>query len=169
MKKRLGLVIIIIVALFIIGLLVWRFWPQSFSDRMSFDKNAVTGLDAFADVQRFEGGQSYTDTYRIDNEEYQESAPGEILDILATSSYQPDFRNLLPWDIDSVDADKNYDGRTVNVYLYCGDRYIHLMFLSESMVVVNTRENSGMRVYHPTNSETMNKLVEYLQTNGTAQ
>lgn len=169
MKKRLGLVIIIIAAIFITGLLVWRFWSCSSSGLISVDENAVTGFDAYAMLHRFDNGQPGTDTYRIENEDPQGSKPEEILEILATSGYRQDFRNLLPWGIDGADADKNYDGRIVKLYLYYEDRYIEFTFLSSSVVVVTTSENPNMRIYHPTNRETLDKLVDYLQAYGVKQ
>ena len=69
-------------------------------------------------VQRLENGKNHTDTYQIVNTEQQGNEPGDILEILATSKYQQDFRNLLPSSADSVEADKNYDGRTVTLNFY---------------------------------------------------
>ena len=91
---------------------------------------------------------------------------------MATSNYQQDLRNLFPWVIDSVGSDKNYDGRTVTLSFYfqnTENKYIDLMFLSSSTVVVIKEGHAGMRIYHPTNSKTLDKLVEYLQTHGIMQ
>ena len=113
MKKRIGLIITIIVAALIVCLLIWRFWPQSSSNLISVDENSITSFSASAMIHHLENGQTRTDTYRIDNPAQQGNEPGDIIEILATSRYQQDFRNLLPWSADNVEADKNYDGRTV--------------------------------------------------------
>ena len=93
----------------------------------------------------------------------------EIMEILATSSYRQDFRNLLLWDLDYVDADKNYDGRTVTVSFYMNnqmDKYVQIQFLSSSIIVVSSGGETGFRVYHPTNHQTIDQLSEYIQTHG---
>jgi len=169
MKKRIGLIITIIVTALMVCLLVWRFWPHASSAFISVDKNALTGFSASADVLCFENGQSHTDTYRIDDTELHSDAPKALLGILATSNYQQDLRNLLPWGIDSVGSGKQYDGRTVRLTFSFQDSYIDILFLSPGIIVVSTENSSGYRIYHPTNSKTMDNLVDYLQTHGVKQ
>ena len=172
MKKQIGLIIIIIIIALVICLLTWRFWPQSSSNLISVDDNCITNFSAHAMVVRFENGQFYTDTYRIDNTAQQSSGLGEIIAILATSSYQQDFRNLLPWGIDSVGGGKDYDGRTVRLALYIEgqeDKYVDIQFMSSSIIAVSVGDESGFRIYHPTNLKILDKLIEYLQTHGVKQ
>ena len=172
MKKRIGLIITIIVAALIICLLVWRFWPHSSSSLISVDENAVTSFSAYAMVHRFENGQTYTDTYHIERTEQQGYALGEIVEILATSGYQQDFRNLSPRGVDSVGSDKNYDGRTVTLSFYTDsrtDEYVDIQFLGKSIIAVSYEGKSGFRIYHPTSHKVIDNLVEYLQTHGVKQ
>lgn len=172
MKRRIWLTMAIIVAALIVCLLIWRFWPRSSSHLMPIDENAVTSFSAFAYVVRFGDAQTPSDTYRINIPEPQSDIPGEVKEILAASSYQQDFRNLLPWGVDGVDADKNYDGRTVTLNFYfqnAENEYVEVMFLSNSLMWIRTEEHPNLRIYHPTNSETLDKLVEYLQTHGIKQ
>lgn len=168
MKKVYWFITIIVTAL-IVCVLIWRFWPHTSSTFISVDKNSLTSFSASADVQCFENGQSRTDTYCIDDTEQQKDEIWDFVSILATSNYQQDFRNLLPWDIDSVSADKNYDGRTVRLTFSSQDAYIDILFLSPSIMVVRTDKPSDLRIYHPTNSVTMDNLVDYLRTHGTKQ
>lgn len=169
MKKRLGLVITIIIAALIIGLLVWRLWPQSSFGLISVNESTVTSFSAYGMFQDFEKG--HCDLYSINSPEPLSNEPEEILEILATSKYQQDFRNLLPWGVDGVSADKNYDGNMVTLSLYFQDKeeYIEFQFLSNSLVVVRTPKQFNMRIYHPTNSITLDKLVEYLKNHGALQ
>lgn len=169
MKKRIGLIITVLTIALVICLLTWRFLPQSSSSLISIDKSAITGISAYAMIRTFENGQSYTDTYRIDKQETPSNEHEELAEILATSRYQQDFRNLWPWGIDSVSGGRYYDGRTVTVTFYSSNaenQYAEIMFMSSGLVVVQTGKRPGMRIYHPTNKETLDKLVEYLQTNG---
>lgn len=123
-------------------------------------------------IQRIENGQPLTVAYSLDSTELQSSESGEIADILAMSGYQQDFRNLLPWDLGYVDADKNYDGRTVILLLSIGsqkEEYAEIQFLSSSIITVFERGETGFRIYHPTNRKTMDALAEYIQTHGAEQ
>lgn len=172
MKKRIGSIITIIVIALLVCLLIWRFWPCSFSNAIPLDEDSVISFSALARIDRFENGQSYTDTYRIDTQQSQNGSVGEILEILNGSGYQQDYRNLLPWGIDGVSADKNYDGHTILLQFLLGDEkeeYINIQFLSSSIIAVSTGDVSGLRIYHPTNHETMYDLIAYLQTHGTKQ
>ena len=172
MKKRIGLIITIIVAALIVCLLIWRFWPQSSSNLISVDENSITSFSASAMIHHLENGQTRTDTSRIDNPAQQGNEPGDIIEILATSRYQQDFRNLLPWSADNVEADKNYDGRTVVLVSSVGnqkDEWVQIHFLSSSIVTVSVGGEAGFRIYHPTNNKTLDELVEYIQTHGVKQ
>lgn len=169
MKKRIALIIVILIIALVICVLTWRFWPQSFSNLMGVDEGATTGISAYAMESTFENGQSDLDMYRIDIEESQSDEITELIEILSTSHYQQDFRNLFLWGLDYVDSDRNYDGKTISLSLYAGpqqDEYVEIQFLSSSIVAVRGSGKSGLRIYHPTNRETMGKLIEYLQTHG---
>ena len=171
MKKRVGLIITIVIAALIVCLLIWRFWPHSSARLLSVDENTITGFSAYAMVRRIENGQSYTDTYRLDDPAQQGNTPEEIVKILAASHYQQDFRNLLPWGIDSVASDKNYDGRTVTLNFYfqnAENESVEILFLSSSIIVVQA-EKHPMRIYHPTNAQTLDKLIAYVQAHGIIQ
>ena len=166
MKKR--IVIGIVIALVVVVLL-WRFIPRSAETVISVEESAVSSFAAIASVGGIRGGEPYFEFYRIDSADATSENIQEILDILDSSHYQPDFRNLLPWDIDSVSADRNYDSRTVTMQFACDDDYLDITFHSPTMITVQTKDSSGFRIYHPTNKNTITKLVEYLETNGTLQ
>ena len=164
-------IMLILIAL-AIYLVIWRFWPNSFSNTISVNKNSIDSVSVYAMVNHFGIEQDTIDTYLIGENEQQVNTLEEIIEILATSSYRQDFRNLLLWDLDYVDADKNYDGRTVTVSFYVGNQkneYVQIQFLSSSIIVVSSGDKTGFRIYHPTNKKTIDQLVEYLQTYGVKQ
>lgn len=159
--------LLIIVAAIVICLLTWRFWPQSLPNLISADETSITAFSSTVMVHRIENGQPITDTYSI-NTEQQSNEPSEILEILEKSSYRQDFRNLLPWDLNYVDADKNYDGRTAMLVFSVGnqkDEWVEIQFLSSSIIAVSVGDESELRIYHPTNHVILDELVEYFQTN----
>lgn len=168
MKIRLGLIIKIVVAVLIIGLLIWRFWPQSSANLITVDKNAIISFAGIASVSRNENGQPRIDSYQIDNEQ-QGVEPGAILEIIASTKYQQDFRNLLPWRAESIDADKNYDGRNVSLVFTVGnqqDEWGHIQYMSSSMIIVYTGGEEGYYIYHPIDHEVLDELIEYFQAHG---
>ena len=172
MKKRIRMFIMIILIALAIYLVIWRFWPNSFSNTISVNKNSIDSVSVHAMVNHFGIGEDTIDTYLIGENEQQITTLEDIIEILVTSSYRQDFRNLLPWDLDYVDTDKNYDGRTVIVSFYMGnhkDEYAQIQFMSSSIIVVSSGDKTGFRVYHPTNPKTIDQLVEYLQTYGVKQ
>ena len=171
-KKRIRMFIMIILIAFVIGLVIWRFWPHSFFNAISVKENSIDRVSVHAMINRFETEQDTIDTYLIDDINQPINMLDEIIEILSASNYRQDFRNLLPWGLDYVDADKNYDGRTVTVSFYMGnhkDEYTQIQFLSSSIIVVSTGGKTGFRVYHPANIKTIDQLVEYLQTYGVKQ
>lgn len=172
MKKRLWLIITILIAVLIVGLLIWRFWPQPASSIMPVDEDSITSFSSNIKISHIENGQTVTDMYSINKTDFPCPEPGEILEILATSSYRQDFRNLLPWQADYIDADKNYDGRSVLMVFSLGngkDEWIQVHFLTSTIIVVQEGDEDKLLVYHPTNRETLDELTEYFQTHGVKQ
>ncbi len=62
-EKRIGLTIAIVIAVLIIGLLGWRFWPQSASSVMSVSEDTITSFAAYGMLDSFEMG--HCDLYSI--------------------------------------------------------------------------------------------------------
>ena len=167
MTKRLGFAIAIIAAVLFIFFLVWQLWPRSSSDLLSGDENAVTGFSASAVIHDYERDRQYQ--YSISYPSPLWDQPGEVLEILSTSQYRQDLRNLLPWKTGSIDSVQDYDGRRVSVILYLGKEkgnYTEFMFLSSGTVLITTADCSYPRIYHPTNALTLDRLSEFLQTHG---
>lgn len=166
MKKR---IIIGIVIALVLGVLLWRYIPRSANTVIPVEENEVTSFAAISTVGRNLLGEPNFSIYRIDSVNATTQNIHDFLEILKTSRYQPDFRNFLSWAIDSISADRNYDNRTVTMQFACGDDYLDVTFHSPTMITISAKGDSGFRIYHPTDKETITKLVEYLETNGTLQ
>ncbi len=164
MKKRILFAAIIVI---VVGVIGWRFWPCAATALGVPKAEPVIVLSAYGMISEFENGQTSHVYYRMETQETPQIQ--EVLGILNTSHYRQDFRNLWPCGTDSVGSDKNYDSRTVSVDLLMGDAYFKMQFMSPSIVAVSSSEWSGYRIYHPTNRQTMDALIEYLQTHGTIQ
>ena len=176
-KKRLltitkSVVITAIVALIVIGLLVWRIWPNSFSGIIPVNKNAIASFSSNVMIHRIVNGQTVTDSYHINSPDLAGNELGDVFEILATSSYRQDFRNLLPWSQDSIAADKNYDGRNAILVFSAGnhtDEWVEINYMSSGVLVVFVGGEDNCRIYHPTNENTFDDLVEYFQAHGVKQ
>ena len=170
MKRRMKLIITIIIAVLIIYLPIWRFWPKSLCDLMSVEENSIKIISVSAYVFNINApGMSQHDLYQLKDLEQQSNISQEIVDILSSSGYREDFRNLWPWGVKSISADRNYDGRNVSLFFEIENQegkagYIY--YTTNSLISVHGMRKRGFSVYHPTNRETFDVLVEYIQEHG---
>ncbi len=161
-------VIVVTIAAIVACLLAWRFWPHSFSAVLS-DTDAFASLSASAS----EGGNEtvgsismpYIDFYTINSAQASGKMIDELLEILKSTSYTQDFRNLLPWGIDSVENDKSYDGRVVVLSFRTRDnKSVSITALCPNVLTIN--DGDGTKVFHPTDSKMFDRLFSYIQENG---
>lgn len=167
MKKRLFIIVVIL----LVGLSIWRFWPHSFTNVISVDETSIVDFSAVAVVNGFENGKHQNEIYHIDAFQSNSSILKDAINLLEASSYQKDYRNLLPWSVNSVDSDKNYDDYTIDLLFSFGygvDEYISVKFLSSSIIVVSIGGESGFHIYHPTNNQTIHELLEYIKLHDNA-
>ena len=163
MKKR---VLFLSIAAVILCLLAWRLYPRPFSGISPVDTDSITKISGYLGISGVENGEARIDSYELDSTQLPEEALEELLTILNSTRYQPDFRNLLPWGVDSLGGGKHSDGRTVNLYLFRENDAFSVGFLSIGNLYVDNGAAPGFRIYHPTNREMFDDLVEYCQTYG---
>lgn len=169
MKRKCIKTAIIIFGLLFVTLFGWRMRPHSLSDMISVDKASITSFTASARVGKIKDGESYFSIYDMNSHETNDEILQEILEILDASAYRADYRNLLPWRIDSVGNDKNYDGRVYTVVLGWGndkEDYVEIQFLSNSIIAVKQESDSEFMIYHPTNRNVLDSLIAHIQENG---
>lgn len=169
MKKR---TVWIVIAVLLVSLLIWRLWPHSASVFLPDDESAITAFFANASAYVFENGELHFIRHAIEDKKQPSEAMEELLNILKSSHYQQDLRNLLPWGRDVVGStSSNGDNHwSITLHFFTGDQtpelfYIH--FMGKSLVYVSAGNRS--RIYHATNPETRDALVEYLQAHGEKQ
>lgn len=164
MKKR---IIIIFCFVLLVGVCVWRFRPLSFSNiTISNEKNLILHSVTHVHIT-FDDGHH---VYLLDKEQINTEITKDILEILDSSSYRQDFRNLCPWGVNRVNNDKNFDGNVVEILVgVAEEEWVNVHFTSSSLVFVGGNKFTGFRIYHPTSDETIYKLAEYIKENGTKQ
>ena len=167
MKKRLGIVIAIVLALIVCSLLIWRLWPHSFEDVISTDESNITSLACTTSISGLNGdGTTFISCYELQSLGKDEEEFTAVLDILKSCEYRQDFQNLFPWEIASVESDSS---RAVQVFLIRGNNEsdtCYLVFHEDGQVVVSLGVNNGFNVYHAIDDSILDRLVDYIQNNG---
>ena len=171
MKKRkvLKRSLLALAAVAVIALALWRLIPRSLADVIGQDPGAVISMAAQVTVTGVANGKSVSDAFTLNDLPPEIEHFAAILEILEGTNYRPDFRNLLPWPRNSVEADSRFDGRSVMVFLVWGDSLessatLHLQ--TESQAVVSLGTEDGFRIYHPTDPEAHAALADYLEAHG---
>ena len=167
-KKRL---LSIAAALLIIILLGWRLWPRSIDKVISTSSESVNSMACSATVSGVKDGDLFMDTYSIKAEQMRDADIKALMEILNSTKYRPDLRNLLPWNITSVDDGGTNDGKSANLALVWGkseDEHCYMMFHSGSVVAVDVG-SGGYLIYHPTDRAVLSELVDYIQEHGVAK
>lgn len=105
----------------------------------------------------------------MDRHQTNDDVRQELLEILDASAYRAVFRNLLPWRIDRVKADNNYDGLVFTVILGWRNNIeesVEIQFLSNSIIALKQESDSEFMIYHPSNRNVLGDLIEHVQENG---
>ena len=171
MKTKKKTAIILATALVTIALLGWRLWPRSIDKVILTSPESVNSVACNATVSGVEAGDLFMDTYSIKAEQMQDADIKALMGILNSTKYRPALRNLLPWNITSVDSGGTNDGKSANLALVWGNleaEHCYMMFHSGSVVAVDVG-SGGYLIYHPTERAVLDKLVDYIQEHGVAK
>ena len=165
MKKHIRLIVIVTVAALIIGLLLWRFWPHSFSYLTPLEE--VRRFSAHLNIRREDGESIFSTSYYINSDPDRDGyvAIETIAGILTASDYQQDFRNLIPWD-----SFKYGDIRLELTFSSKNPKYqpTYVNFYSNNTLTVIYGNSPAYLTFHPTNPEIYQELISLIQTYGTA-
>lgn len=170
-RKIIWITLSIIILLFGI-LLVWRLWPRSLADILSVDSSEYTHIVCNASVSSVEDGEPSIESYQLQTLEPDMEEFDVVLEILNHTKYCPEYRNLLPWPITSVESGDLYEGMSVNVLLVWGDsstENAYISFLSKDCVAVSIATEEGYQVFHPTDTEALDELATYIKLHNTAE
>lgn len=159
--KKSKKVILCVVALLFVGLAVWRLWPHSFKGIAGADPDDVAEAFCSLSVCDFEPGRPKVIYYKLDTTD--PATLDGLVDILENCRYQQDLRNLKPGGPRVVHGGRrNYDGRTLSVYLRFEDR---LEWFELNMLDRGSGLSMG-DIVHPTDSGAFGRLADYIRENG---
>ena len=160
----------IVVAVLLVILLGWRFIPRSFSDVISVDTSKVINYACSVNICGIDdNAMPFVQPYDLETVKKGDENFEDVFSVLDKTGYRPDFRNLLPWAITKVESDDDLNEMNAIVVLVWGNEpndncIVH--FLEDDKVSVSLGKRDGYLIYHPTNSETLKELVEYIKLHG---
>lgn len=159
--------IVLLPAILLLCLCVWRLTPRTFEQMTAADPKTISSLSGTAVLGGNRDGTPYMESYTLPTSAADEAFQ-EILSLLCRSGYREDFRNLLPWAVDSAGSGNAYDGRSVTLILVWGasaDETCSLV-LTGRQIVVSRPNHDGFLIYHPLDTALLDQLTEYLMTHG---
>ena len=166
MKQRWVSILIVGILIF---LLAWRLWPHSLKDILPVKEVEFTSISI--DVSEFSTStDSLIDNYSLDIVSPEDKSYDSVISILLSTKFRSDFRNLLPWDILTVDSGGKNITHSAIITLTWGNtnNEVHITFHGDRIVSLDIGGNTGFLVYHPTNKTVLNQLVTYTVQNGMA-
>lgn len=167
MKSTRKYKIILIIVIFFLA--IWRLWPHSFKKIIPLNYHSVSEIN----LQMTEFGTSNSslsmDVYKLDIESVTDVNYDCVLNILNGTKYRPDFRNLLPLDITTVDSGSKSITHSA-IIRFIGnesDEVCYINFHGDNTVSVDSKYASEFRIYHLMNRKSLYELAEYIKQNGT--
>ena len=160
--------IVLLLAILLLCLCVWRLTPRTFGQMTTADPQRISSLSGTAVLGGNRDGTPYMESYTLPTSAADDEVFREILSLLCRSGYREDFLNLLPWAVDSAGSDNAYDGRSVTLILVWGtsaDETCSLV-LTGRQIVVSRPNHDGFLIYHPLDTALLDQLTEYLMTHG---
>lgn len=176
MKKRKALKIslLALAAVIVAALALWRLLPRSLADVLNADPGTVAGMAAQVTVTGVADGKSVSEAFTLDALPPESEHFRAILELLDSTGYRPDFRNLLPWRSSTGGM---IDDRTVRVVFAWGTdpaRTCEMSLNRGDKVVVQWWSGDGTdrvgrpQFYHPTDRSVKDALADYLIAHGEA-
>ena len=160
--KRKRILIVCAIALLAAGLAAWRLWPRSLSGLIGQGEfeQAICKLSFY----QWENTASMeTEVYLLTYRLYAFDQPelGELTEILRAGQYREDFRNLLPWGVDSLSG---HDSQVLYVtvgHTESGPSWetCNMTFFGSEVALVDNK------VIHPS-EEFFERLKGYVQSHG---
>ena len=167
MKKKVGKIIVLVVALLVVASLVYTRWPVSLEKVIGADPASVKDLTAYSVVAGAEEGTPYIHTtalpYQVQEEN--EAHFNTVMELLQSTDYRPSLRNLLPWP-QYIENLNSYDGTTVWVNLNLGEDSCRLVFYGEYVGLEPESDRGGFTLYRAADSTVRTKLLEYVAEHG---
>ena len=165
MKKKVGKIIVLVVALLAVASLVYTRWPVSLEKLIDTDPASVKDLTAYSVVAGVEEGAPYIHTTMLPYQAQEANVAHltTVMELLDGTKYRPSLRNLLPWP-QYIESINDYDGTSVWVQLIFGEENCRILFYGNYVGI--ERERGGFTLYRAADSTVRTKLLEYVAEHG---
>ena len=165
MKKIRNRILTVLVAVLVLGLLVWRLWPRSLESLTGLDFDRAVSVSAYTETSRFVNGPDVFTRHHLDGKELSPSGIEQsnyLLTAFEAIKCRPSFSNLLrPWLIDSFTWVGSVD--FLYGFVSCGDSHIRFTLTDRGELVI------GNRLYFMTDESHFNLLWNRITTYGTEE
>lgn len=168
-KKR---AIKVSIAVIIIMLCFWRLWPHSLKGILPVKEMVFNTISVKVSELGVSNNSPTIDSYSLDITSPDDENYSAFMSIVLSTKFRSDFRNLLPWDILTVDSGTNNITHSATIMLTWGDtnnKICYISFLDDRMVSLDISGEESFQIYHPTNQTTLNQIVAYVKENGVPQ
>jgi len=164
-------ILIATVAVLIVFLGVWRFWPHSLNAILDINEESFNTISVTVSEFGIENNAPNIDVYRLDVSSPDDDNYAPIMAIIQNTAFRSDFRNLLPWDILSVGSGSKNITHSANIMLTWGDNNdaAFISFHGNRIVSFDINGKTEFLVYHPTNRAALNEIAVYIKENGIPQ
>lgn len=165
MKKKVGKIIVLVVALLAVASLLYTRWPVSLEKLIDTDPASVKDLTAYSVVAGVEEGAPYIHTTMLPYQAQEANVAHltTVMELLDGTKYRPSLRNLLPWP-QYIENLNDYDGTSVWVQLIFGEENCRILFYGNYVGI--ERDRRGFTLYHAVDSTVRTKLLEYVAEHG---
>ena len=169
MKKK--KVIVILLALIVAALFVWRIWPHSLREIIGANTEPFDEISVSITEFGVENSSLLMNIYKVEMRPADGTLYDQLLTIIEESKFHQDLRNLLPWDINSVSSGRKNITHSANLTLTGAglDGGCHITYHGSQTVSFSIRANSGFLVYHPVNRASLDQLVAFAKEHGFLQ
>ncbi len=164
-KKAAIRIVFAALALLIIAAAVWRLTPQRFYKISGIDPSFAEKVYCIATFSEVKPGDLSIDAYKMEAVLPHDERLSKIAEIVLSSDYRRDFRNLLPWEITSVSGKEKGEGSASVKFIY-GEEACVFQFLDSDTAVLSRGFEEELMIFHPTDKSVFYTLREYIKENG---
>ena len=166
MKKK--KVIVMILALMVAVLFVWRIWPHTLREILNANDEPFDTISFHITEFGIADGSLKLDTYEVEVSSDDGADYDQVLALVEGTRFRQDLRNLLPWDINTVSSGSENITHSANLMLTGSgcESACHITYHGSRIVSFSMGPNTEFRVYHPTSRSALDQLVAYAKEHG---
>lgn len=149
---------------------VWRMWPHSLADILDSGEEPYDAISVSVTEFGAPGGSLSMEVYELETASLEDDRYWSVLSIVEGGKFRADFRNLLPWGNHTVSSSSGNITHSANLAFADsqGDWVCHITFHGDRTVSVSVGDSAGFLIYHPTDRDTLSRLVAYVKDNQTS-